>query len=118
MPNYPIFMTILPTSFSHRAKEIESKKITVIQLSRTYDVSSAAIYKWIGLYGNLKNKKERMVIEKECESKKTASLLLKVKELEQLLGRKQVEIEYLKRIISEESEQSGIDIKKKIESKF
>jgi transposase-like protein len=101
-----------------KVKEIESKKITVIQLSRTYNVSSAAIYMWIKLYGSLKNKKERMVIEKECESKKTAFLLLKVKELEQLIGQKQVEIEYLKKIISKESEQSGIDIKKKSNPSF
>ncbi|MCP4159977.1 MAG: transposase [Deltaproteobacteria bacterium] len=98
-----------------KVKELESKKVTVVQLSRIYEVSGTAIYNWIKLYGNLKIKGERMVIEKESESRRVESLLVKVKELEHLLGQKQVEIEYLKRIIDTESELTGVDIKKKIE---
>jgi len=100
-----------------KVKEIESKQITVRQISRIYGVSSTAVYKWIMLYGSLQNKKERVVVEKESESYKTEQLLKKVAELEGLLGRKQVEVEYLKKVIDIGSEMVGVDLKKKYESK-
>lgn len=100
-----------------KVKEIESKQITVIQISRIYGVSSTAVYKWIRLYGSLQNKKERIVVEKESESYKTEQLLKKIAELEGLLGRKQVEVEYLNKVIEISSKMTGIDLKKKHESK-
>ena len=100
-----------------KVKELETNEITVLQLSRTYEVSRAAIYKWIKRYGTLKSKGERMVVEKESEGNKTLKLLEKVKDLERLLGQKQVEIEYLKKIIESESEEKGYDLKKNTGSK-
>lgn len=100
-----------------KVKEIESKQITVSQLSRIYGVTRSAVYKWIRLYGSFQIKKERVVVEKESESYKTEQLLKKVAELEGMLGRKQVEVEYLKKVIEISSEMTGIDLKKKYESK-
>ncbi len=100
-----------------KVKDIESKQITVSQLSRLYGVSRSAIYKWIKLYGSLEHKNERIVVEKESESYKTEQLLKKVAELEQLVGRKQVEIEYLNKVIEVSSELTGMDLKKKYKSK-
>jgi len=57
------------------------------------------------------------VIEKESEAKKTESLLKKVSELEQLLGQKQVEVEYLKKIVEFGSELTKTDIQKKYKSR-
>ena len=111
--NKKLHRTFSGTFKREKVKELEEKRITVAQLSRIYEVSRTAIHNWVRLYGSLKNKGERMVIEKESESKRTESLLLKVKELEQILGQKQVEIEYLNRIIKAESEKQGSDIKKK-----
>ena len=97
-----------------KVKEIEAKKITVLELSRIYEVSTPAIYKWIKLYSNLKSKGERMVIEKKSESRRTKALLEKVKDLEQLVGQKQVEIEYLNKVIETENNLQDVDIKKNI----
>ncbi len=96
-----------------KVAELESKKITVAQLSRIYEVSRTSVHNWISLYGKLKTKGERMVVEKESESCRTDSLLQKVKELEQLIGQKQVEVEYLNKVIELGSEAVGEDIKKK-----
>jgi len=97
-----------------KVKELEEKRITVSELSRIYEVTNSAIYKWIKLYGTLKSKGELMVIEKETESKRTKFLLEKVKDLEQIVDQKQVEIEYLKRILETEKERTGVDLKKNI----
>ncbi|TCO00612.1 transposase [Natronoflexus pectinivorans] len=101
-----------------KVKEIETKQITVRQVARFYNVSSTAVYKWIRLYSNLHNKKERVVVEKESESYKTEQLLKKVAELEGILGRKQVEIEYLNKVIDISSDMTKIDLKKKFESRL
>ena len=96
-----------------KVSEIESKKITIAEISRIYEVSRTSVHKWISLYGKLKTKGERMVIEKSSEAKRTEALIEKVKELEQLIGQKQVEIEYLNKVIDYGSEAIGEDIKKK-----
>jgi transposase-like protein len=99
-----------------KVKQIESKQITVAQICQLYQVSNTAVYKWIELYGSYKQKGERIVVEKESEGKKTAELLKKVAELEQLLGQKQVEVEYLKKVLEFGSELTKTDIKKKYKS--
>ncbi len=100
-----------------KVKQIESKQVTVLQISRLYDVSDTSVYNWIKLYGSCKQKGERIVIEKESEAKKTENLLKKVSELEQLLGQKQVEVEYLKKIVEFGSELTKTDIQKKYKSR-
>ena len=108
--------TFSSTFKKEKVKEIEEKQITVLQVSRLYNVTRGAVYKWIERYGNLP-KGERMVIEKDSEAQKTEKLMKKVAELEQLLGKKQVEIEYLKKVIEIGSEEVNVDIKKKFGSK-
>lgn len=100
-----------------KVKQLEEKKITVGQLSKVYEVSPTAIYKWIRKYSKLISKQERVVVEKESEGIKNLELMKKIAELERLLGQKQVEVEYLKKIVEFGSEITETDIKKKFESK-
>lgn len=99
-----------------KVKQIENKQIKVGQICKLYKVSKTAVYKWIRLYGSLKQKGERIVVEKESEGKKTEELLKKVAELERLLGQKQIEVEYLKKVVEFGSELTKTDIKKKFKS--
>lgn len=98
-----------------KVKQLEAKKITVLQLSRIYEVSHTAIYKWIRKYSQ-HGKNERVVVEKESEGQKNIELLKKIAELEQLLGKKQIEIEYLNKVVDFGSELTETDIKKKYKS--
>lgn len=95
-----------------KVKEIESKQVTVSQVCRYCKVSTTAVYKYINLYVSLQQRGERIVIEKESEAQKTEKLLKKVAGLEQLLAQKQVEVEYLKKVIEFGSEELKMDIKK------
>ena len=109
---------IFSTSFKEeKVREIESKQITISELSRLYEVSHTAIYKWIYKYGKTQKRGERMVVEKESESFKRLELEKKVAELEQMFGRKQVEIEYLNKIIEEGDKLLGTSLKKKCDPK-
>lgn len=100
-----------------KVKQLDDGKVTVLQLSRIYEVSSTAIYKWIRKYSRYAGQNERMVVQKESEQARTERLLKKVSELERLLGQKQVEVEYLKKVIEFGSSLTETDIKKKFESR-
>jgi len=100
-----------------KVRQIDEGKITVLQLSRIYEVSSTAVYKWVRKYSRFAGQNEKLVVQKESEQAKTILLLKKVAELEQLVGQKQVELEYLKKVIEFGSEITETDIKKKFESR-
>jgi transposase len=100
-----------------KVKQIDDGKVTVLQLSRIYEVSPSAIYKWIRKYSRYAGQNEKVVVQKESEQARTEMLLKKVSELERLVGQKQVEVEYLKKVIEFGSELTETDIKKKYESR-
>lgn len=101
-----------------KVKLLEQRQITVIQLSRIYGVTRTAIYYWMEKYGTMKEKKERVVIEKESEGYKSMQLLKKIAELERLIGQKEVEISYLQKVIEVGSELMGEDLKKKCDTRL
>lgn len=104
---------VFSTEFKkEKVQLIESGKYKVSQISKMYEVSVTAVYKWLAKYGKLK-KDERIVVEKHSEATKTMSLMKKISELEQLIGRQQVEISYKDIIIELGSELLGEDLKKK-----
>jgi len=96
---------------------LDSGKITVRELSRLYEVSDTAIYKWRKKYSSLASD-ECIVVEKISESKKNIELLAQIKLLEQSLGKKQLELDFYKEAISLLSEQAGEDVLKKLRPKL
>ena len=70
-----------------KVKQIDEGKITVSQISRIYEVSVTAVYKWVRQYFKYAVQSEKIIVEKLSEGAKTLQLLKKVAELEQLIGR-------------------------------
>jgi len=95
---------------------IERGKITVSQLSKIYEVTPAAIYKWLRKYSQIAPN-ERVVVEKLSEENKNLELMNRIRELEQVLGRKQLKLDYYESIIEELNEQQGEDVTKKYKPK-
>jgi transposase-like protein len=91
---------------------IDSGKITIKELSKIYEVSKTAVYKWKRQYSKLE-KTERLVVEKISEEKKNIELLGRIRDLEQIIGKKQLELDYYKAAIGVLSEEEGEDILKK-----
>jgi len=96
--------------------ELEKNLTTVAELSREYQVTSAAIYKWIYKYSAMKKKGLRQVIETESDTKMIISLKEKVKELERIIGQKQIQIEFKDKMIEIAEDIYKIDLKKKFGS--
>lgn len=99
-----------------KVKMLEEGQVTVRQLSRIYQVTETAIYKWVRKYSTRITKADRVVVEKESEGSKTIELLQKIGELERKVGQKQLLIDYLEKVIDLGSEEVGFDIKKKFAS--
>ncbi len=96
---------------------IDERKLSVRDVSNIYEVSTTAVYKWVRKYSAL-SKGERVVVEKISESQKTRELHKRVRDLEQALGRKQMELDYYKEVVKLSSEEKGEDIKKKVTNQY
>ncbi len=100
-----------------KVEEIECKISTVSEISREYQVTRAAVYKWIKLYSLSMKKKERLIVEAESDTRKLASLQQRIADLERLLGQKQIQLEFMEKIIDIAEETYQVDIKKKFGGK-
>jgi transposase len=97
----------------HIVKQIESGLITVSQATREYDLKgSQSIYNWIYKYSRTLKKGTVLVVQKESEEKRREQLLSDNKDLEAALGRKQMEIDALKKLIELASSELKVDLKK------
>lgn len=100
-----------------KVKEFEEGKVTVLELSRVYEVTTTGVYKWIRKYGKLR-RGERMVVEKESEKNRMSKMLKHLQAREQEIGRQQMEIRYLKEVVKHGSELLGEDLEKKVDRQF
>jgi len=97
--------------------EIERCVTSVSEVSREYQVSRTAIYAWMRQYSRMKKKQERLVVESLSDTKKIDALKERVKELERVVGQKQLQIDFFDKMIELAEEEYGIDIKKKCSTK-
>ena len=111
---YPKQRRIFSTELKRRlVEEIEYKKLKVRDVVNLYRVSIASVYKWLNKYSTFNRKGVTMVVETDSKDTRIDKLLKHVAELEQTVGRKQLEIEYLNKVIDICSDELGYDVKKK-----
>lgn len=96
-----------------KVREIETGKTKVSELCRQYEVSSTNVYRWLNKFGTMKDKKERLIVEIDSDTKQLIELKKKVAELEQVIGQKQILIDFKDKMIDLAEEAYGVDIKKK-----
>lgn len=95
-----------------KVKDLVEKRITIRQLSRLYEVSTVAVYKWLYKYSVHHQQKTNLVVQMESEGSKTQQLLQRLSELERAVGQKQLEIDFLNKLFELGSEELGFDLKK------
>lgn len=100
-----------------KVREIEKNLSTVAEISKEYEVSTTAIYKWLDKYSRNRKRGVKQVVELMSDTRKIQDLKAKIRELEQLVGQKQFEIEFKNKMIDVAEEMYDIDIKKKLGSK-
>jgi transposase len=90
----------------------ESGQYSVLQLEKLYGVRCTQIYNWIYKFSEFNEKGSRIVEMKESNQNKLNELQNRLKELEQIVGQKQITIDYLEKMIDLAKEEFKIDIKK------
>ncbi len=99
-------------------RDIERGKCSVLQASNELEVSQTSIYNWIKQYSLYLNQNKRMVVEEQSEAYRSKELERKLKEAEAMLGRKQMEIEFLNKMIDIANDEFKIDIKKSVKKRL
>lgn len=95
-------------------KEFESGKFSVLELEKLYGVTNASIYQWIYKLSTFNNKGYRVIEMKDSAQKKVKDLENKIKELERMVGMKQIKIDFLEKMIEIAKDDFDMDIKKKL----
>lgn len=101
-----------------KVKEVVSKKATIREISRLYEIAPKVIYDWLHKYSPDHHKNVKIVYEMDSDSQKALFYKEKVAELERIIGQKQIEVDFLKKLIDLASEELGVDLKKNFSTRL
>ena len=101
-----------------KVREFENNLASVADICRTYSVSRTSVYKWIYKYSVMAKKQVKQVVEAKSDTKKIKALEDRIKELERVVGQKQLLLEFKDKMIEIAESTYGVDIKKKVGSKL
>lgn len=101
-----------------KVADLVAKRYTILSFCRLWGLRAQTVYNWIYKYSSDYQKGTVMVIQKESEAARTNDLLLRVAELERTIGRKQMELDYLEKVVELASKEFDIDLKKNFNVKL
>ena len=100
-----------------KVREIERNITTISEVCREYQVSTTAVRKWLYKYSAMRKKGIKQVVEAKSDTRKLQQLKEHVKELERIIGQKQMLIDFQQKVIELTEQEYKIDIKKKFGDK-
>jgi len=101
-----------------KVRELERNISSVSDICKTYSVSRTSVYKWIYKYSTMAKKQVKQVVEAKSDTQKIKALEDRIKELERIVGQKQLLLEFTDKMIEIAEATYGVDIKKKVGSKL
>jgi len=101
-----------------KVRDIEQNLCGIRDICKEYEVTRTAVYKWIYKYSAMRKKGVRQVIESESDTKKLLALRERLKELERIIGQKQLLIDFQEKVIEMAEDEYHVDIKKKFGGKL
>jgi len=93
-------------------KEFDNGQFSVNELGRLHGIADTVIYRWIYKFSTFNQKGYRIIEMKDSSKKKLKDLEQKIKNLEQIVGQKQIMIDYLEKMMEIAKDELDIDIKK------
>lgn len=100
-----------------KVSELDRNLISISELCREYQVSRTSVYRWVYLYSRMKKKDVKQVIEAKSDSRKLLQMKEEIKELQRIIGEKQVLLDFKDKMIELAEEKYGVNIKKKFSGK-
>jgi transposase-like protein len=102
----------------NKIRELERNITSVCDICATYSVSRTSVYRWIYKYSVMAKKQVKQVVEAKSDTRKIQALEDRIKELERIVGQKQLLLEFKDKMIEIAEADYGVDIKKKVGSKL
>jgi transposase len=99
-----------------KVRELERNLSSIPDICRTYSVSRTSVYRWIYKYSVMARKQVKQVVEAKSDTKKIKALEDRIKELERIVGQKQLLLEFKDKMIEIAEATYNVDIKKKVGS--
>jgi transposase-like protein len=96
-----------------KVSELDRNLITISELCREYQISRTSAYRWVYLYSRMKKKDVKQVIEAKSDSRKLLQMQEQIKELQRIIGEKQILLDFKDKMIELAEGEYGLDIKKK-----
>ena len=100
-----------------KVSEIDRNLISVSVVCREYQVSHPAVYKWIYKYSAMRKKGIKQIVESKSDSKKLQEMRDQIRELERIVGEKQIKLDFQEKMIELAEQEYKVDIKKKFSGK-
>jgi transposase-like protein len=100
-----------------RVQELENNLNTIADICKTHKVSRTSVYRWLYKYSNMAKMQVKQVVEAKSDTKKIQLLQDQIKELECIIGQKQILIDFQNKMIEIAENTYKVDIKKKLGSK-
>ena len=101
-----------------KVRDLEQNLCQIRDICKEYEVTRAAVYKWIYKFSAMRKKGVRQVVESESDTKKLLALRERLKELERIIGQKQLLIDFQEKVIEMAENEYHVDIKKKFGAKY
>jgi len=101
-----------------KVRELERNVSSIPDICKTYSVSRASVYRWIYKYSVMAKKQVKQVVEAKSDTQKIKALQDRIKELERVVGQKQLLLEFKDKMIEIAEATYGVDIKKKVGSRL
>ena len=117
--NKPQFHRCFSEEFKKKKiRDLERNITSIPDICKTYSVSRSAVYNWIYKYSVMAKKQVKQVVEAKSDTLKIKALEERIKELERIVGQKQLLLEFKDKMIEIAEATYNVDIKKKVGSKL
>ena len=93
-------------------QDFETGQFSILELSRLHGLHRTVLYRWVYKFSTFNKEGYRVVESKQSSMSKVRELQQRIRELERLIGQKQIHIDYLEKMIEVAKEELQIDIKK------
>jgi len=95
-------------------KDIESGRVSISQAALEVGVTVTNVYRWVYRYSRYLKRGKTIVVEDQSESYKSKQLEQRIRDLEAALGRKQMELDLLSKVIELANAEYQTDLKKNL----
>src|SRR5882672_10090531 len=97
-------------------KDLVNRRSSIKSLMAEHQISANTVYRWLYKYSAAHKQKCTLVVQMKSEATKSNELQQRIAELESIVGQKQLEIDFLNKLLEIGSAEMGFDLKKSFSS--